>query len=249
MLAMQDSIYIYGKHAVIEALKKRGQDITAMWLRDDVDQTSLRKYLSPTVTVQSLNEKRLPGELSPAVVHQGYVAALNESALLTPFKDFVASLDIAPSTALVVLGEVQDPHNVGAIIRSAAAFGVAGVLVPKHRQSPITGTVIKVSTGTAFSVPLVSVGNVNSALRSLKEKGFWVYGLDMNGDTNLHSEKFPRPTVLVVGNEGQGIRAKTHELCDSILEIPMHERVESLNASVSSAIAMYAWSQAHPEAL
>ncbi|MFZ2501025.1 MAG: RNA methyltransferase, partial [Minisyncoccia bacterium] len=150
---------------------------------------------------------------------------------------------------VAILAEVQDPHNVGAIIRSAAAFGLAGVLIPEHHQAGISGTVVKTSAGMAFRIPLVSIGNVNNAIKVLKEKGFWVYGLAMDGTAALGAEAFDTPSAFIVGNEGVGIREKTLEHCDVTLNVPMHPRTESLNAAVSAAVVFYAWSAKHPEAL
>lgn len=101
----------------------------------------------------------------------------------------------------------------------------------------------------AFRIPLVSIGNVNQALGVLKQKGFWIYGLAGNGKTTLAAEKFDAPAAFVVGNEGAGIREKTLAACDITLAIPMHERVESLNAAVSAAVVFYEWSKRHPESL
>ncbi|MEK7114355.1 MAG: 23S rRNA (guanosine(2251)-2'-O)-methyltransferase RlmB, partial [Patescibacteria group bacterium] len=183
--------------------------------------------------------------------HQGVIFTMDPASLLISFDDFLATLPASGSAkiALAVLAEVQDPHNVGAIIRSAAAFGLAAVLIPQHNQAPITGAVVKTSAGMAFRIPLVTIGNVNNTLKILKEKGFWIYGLAMDGKTTLGAEVFDAPTAFVIGNEGAGIREKTLGACDVMLSIPMHERTESLNASVSAAIVFYEWSRKHPEAL
>src|SRR5262249_53596590 len=145
-------------------------------------------------------------------------------------------------TMLVLLDELTDPHNVGAIIRSAAAFRAAGVLIPSHNQAPITGAVVKASAGMAFRVPLVSIGNVNQAVDELKDLGFRTYGLAMNGTQNVAEETFAAPSLIIVGKEGKGIRQKTLYRCDVVLRIPMDARAESLNASVSAAVVMYQWS-------
>ena len=147
------------------------------------------------------------------------------------------------------MGELQDPHNVGAIIRSAAAFGVSGVLMPEHNQAPITGAVVKVSAGMAFRIPLVRIGNINTVIRDLKERGFWVYGLDGEAKTSIVDESFDAPTVFILGNESKGIREKTAELCDVMLSIPMHPQCESMNVASSTSVALYAWSAKHPNAL
>jgi 23S rRNA (guanosine2251-2'-O)-methyltransferase len=242
-----DSILIYGKHAVVEAVRKRPEMVKVVHVRADlIEDATLKTILNKIPKVEIFTRSNLPKRFDKESVHQGVIAEIDVLKLMLPFKDFKLNLNINPHTSLVVLGEVQDPHNVGAIIRSATAFGAAAVLVPEHRGCPITGTVIKVSAGTAFSMPLVSVGNVNNALRDLKKLGFWVYGLDGDGEVSLSEEQFSKPSVFVVGNEATGMRLKTHAECDTIIKIPMSERAESLNASVSAAVTLYAWSVQHP---
>lgn len=238
--------YIYGTHAVTEALRKRPDVVHIVYVREDaIHDAKFAALARKAGEVRPIDESKLPGGISNDAVHQGLVAAIDTDKLLIPWKTFKSSLKPTSADALVMLGEVQDPHNVGAIIRSAAAFGAGAVLIPEHRQAPVTGTVIKVSAGMAFALPLVSVGNVNAALRDLKDAGYWVYGLASDGDTSLPEETFDKPSVFVVGNEGAGMRAKTREHCDTVLTIPMHPRAESLNASVSAAVVLYAWSAAH----
>lgn len=161
----------------------------------------------------------------------------------------IRGLEITPSTSLVILNEITDPHNVGAIIRSAAAFGVAGVLIPTHNQAPITGAVAKASAGMVFAMPIVAINNENQTIEDLKKRRFWIYGLAGEGKNEIYKEKFDAPAVFVVGSEGEGLRAKTREHCDILLRIPMHPRTESLNASVSAAVVLAEWSKQHPEAL
>lgn len=242
--------YIYGIHAVEEALRKRHDVVSTVYAKESL--LNDERFLSlakRAAEVLPLDEKKLPHGVPRDAVHQGVIAGIDMAKLLIPFKEFKQKLNPSPDTAVVVLGELQDPHNVGAIIRSAAAFGASAVLVPEHRQAPVSGTVIKVSAGTAFSIPLVAVGNVNSALDTLKDLGFWVYGLDSESGVSVTEEAFDRPSVFVVGNEGKGMRVKTREHCDTILTIPMHPRAESLNASVSAAAVLLAWSTVHPRAL
>jgi 23S rRNA (guanosine2251-2'-O)-methyltransferase len=129
------------------------------------------------------------------------------------------------------------------------AFGASAVLIPEHNQAGISGAVIKASAGTAFHIPLVEIGNVNQTLRTLKERGFWTYGLAMDGTSALAEEKFTEPTVFVIGSEGEGLREKTREHCDILLSIPMSDRAESLNASVAAAVCLYQWSGQHKGAL
>lgn len=243
-------VYIYGKHALMEALKNAPYTIRKAFLAADLQDTGLRSLLEKHKIPVSLLAKGSGKELvGRDTAHQGVIAIMNPSALLISFDDFIATLDTAKNPAIAVLGEVQDPHNVGAIIRSAAAFGLSAVLIPEHHQAGITGAVVKTSAGMVFRIPLVAIGNVNTTLKVLKEKGFWIYGLAMNGTTTLGTDAFNAPVAFVVGNEGAGIREKTLAACDITLAIPMHPRTESLNAAVSAAIAFYEWSKKHPESL
>lgn len=246
----EGKIYIYGKHALMEALANTPKVIKKVHMAPGAGDQALRaliqKHQIPTAPLSAGRGKELVGKDSP---HQGLVAVMDPSALLMPFDAFLNTLDVSRNPALALMGEVQDPHNVGAIIRSAAGFGLSGVLIPEHNQAGITGAVVKASAGMAFRIPLVSIGNVNNTLKVLKEKGFWVYGLAMEGSSALGADAFDAPSVFVVGNEGSGIREKTLEACDVTLRIPIHPRTESLNAAVSAAIVFYEWSRKHPEAL
>ncbi|MEK7515683.1 MAG: 23S rRNA (guanosine(2251)-2'-O)-methyltransferase RlmB [Patescibacteria group bacterium] len=245
-------IYIYGKHALIEALANTPRVIKKVFLAPDLRDAELRILLDKNnIKASALARGKGKELVGRDTAHQGVIATIDPHVLLISLDDFLATLPASgsPKTAVAVLGEVQDPHNVGAIIRSAAAFGLSGVLIPEHNQAGVTGAVVKASAGMVFRIPLVSIGNVNNTLKILKEKGFWVYGLLMEGSTTLGSEIFDAPTAFVIGNEGAGIREKTLTACDVTLQIPMNARTESLNAAVSAAIVFYEWSRKHPEAL
>jgi 23S rRNA (guanosine2251-2'-O)-methyltransferase len=241
----QSTAYIYGIHAVNEALTHAPKSVLRVLLAPGKDE--LRdKARKAHIDVQKLDPRQLPREVDKEANHQGALALVSLSGLVKPYREFIDSLEVTADTALVVLAEVQDPHNVGAVIRSAAAFGASGVLIPEHRQAPVTGTVVKVSAGTAFTLPLVSIPNVNTALRDLKERKFWTYGLSMGGDHPIADETFDAPAVFVLGGEAEGLREKTMEECDFLLTIPMHPRAESLNAAASAAVVLYAWNTQHP---
>jgi 23S rRNA (guanosine2251-2'-O)-methyltransferase len=241
--------YIYGRHSVREALQFRPDVVTGLWLRDDAKEeipSVLRQAVSRCIIWSG---KKVPVKIDEDAVHQGVIAQIDLDKLVRTYADFATDLVVSPDSAFVILGEVQDPHNVGAVIRSAAAFGVQAVLIPKHRQASITATVIKVSVGMAFKIPLVEIGNVNRTIEDFKGVGCFVYGLAGEGATPLPQEQFTKPSVFVLGNEATGLREKTREHCDSLLTIPIHERCESLNAAASTAAVLYAWSAQHPNAL
>lgn len=245
-----DKAYMYGKNALREALLNVPHAIKKAHLAaefSDAEITALlKKHQIPTAVMSGNEAKQAVGAEAS---HQGVIAVIDTGALMRPYKEFMNDLEVTDDTAFALLGEVQDPHNVGAIIRSAAAFGLAAVLIPEHNQAQATGTVIKTSAGMAFRVPLVAIGNVNDTLRDLKKRGFWTYGLAMEGSVDLDKEGFEKPSVFVLGNEGSGIREKTLEECDFALSIPMNPRCESLNVAVSAGIVFSTWSGKHPAAL
>ena len=240
---MKEPIYIYGRNSVVEAIESRPDTVAEVFLNhknQDKDLVNLIKKSKTACT--PLNENNLPGKLESHVNHQGVVAKISIEKLIPSYKDFISNLEITDKTALLIFGEVQDPQNVGAAIRSAAAFGLSGVLIPEHNQAPINGTVVKVSAGMAFKIPLVSIGNINTTITDLKKKGFWIYGLEGDGEVSLPNEAFEKPSVFVIGNEGVGLRKMTAKACDTLLSIPIDARCESMNASASVAVALYDWS-------
>ncbi len=240
-----EKIYLYGKHALREALLGVPGAIQKVFLDQNAQRDSeITKALSAAGIVPSAmkgdDSKRKVGD---DAVHQGVIAVLNPSKLYRTLESVLETIDMSKSPCLVLLDELHDPHNVGAIIRSAAAFGASAVLLPEHNQAPVTGTVIKTSAGMALKIPVVQIGNVNQTMRTLKDKGFWSYGLVMGGTSSLPKTKFDTATLIVVGNESTGIRQKTLELCDITLSIPMDPTCESLNASVAASVVLYEWSR------
>lgn len=157
-----------------------------------------------------------------------------------PYQDLDDVLEHTQSQQplVVVLDQIQDPHNLGAIIRSAAAFGATAVVIPKDRAAQITPTAIKTSAGQAWRVPVCRVTNIAQTLRSLKDAGFVVFGADIEGQP-LPSIRFDQPCVIVMGSEGDGMRRLTRTLCDQFARIDMDPNVESLNVSVAAAIFLY----------
>ena len=248
---MKDQIeYIFGKHAVREVLLMRPDVVREVHTAAEFSSEDILDLVrKANVPLKLLNLNNPPRGVSSKAAHQGVVAGIQSHKLTVPYKEFKASLKTTDHTALLVLGEVQDPHNVGAVIRSAAAFGIKGVLIPPHNQAPVTGTVVKVSAVMAFKIPLVTIPNVNTVLRDLQTDGYWVYGLEGKGTTTTVSETFSRPSVFVLGNEGSGLREKTKEVCDELISIPIHSQCESLNAAAATAIVLASWSAQHPAAL
>lgn len=242
----ENKTYIYGTHALLEALGNAPDAIGEVFADKNFND---EKILGLLKTRGVRITRGLPKDITDSAVHQGIVGVLSVPRLTRNYEEFIKNLSISSDTSLIILDELQDPQNVGAIIRSAAAFGIFGILIPEHNQAQVTGSVIKVSAGMAFRVPLVSVGNVNTVIRDLKDRGFAVYGLAGGAKYTVTKEAFELPTVFIIGNESDGIREKTAELCDKLLSIPINPKCESLNAAASSAVAFYAWSVKHPQSL
>jgi 23S rRNA (guanosine2251-2'-O)-methyltransferase len=240
----EDKIYLYGKHALTEALLARPQVIQKVFISKEMEEDS---ELGVLLKQHSISISSMKGEVKKDVgsdaVHQGVIAVIDSEKLYSSLEDALQNASKKNNPCIVLLDELHDPHNVGAIIRSAVAFGASAILLPKHNQAPITGVVIKTSVGMVFRVPIVLIGNVNQTIRDLKDKGYWSYGLAMNGTTTLSKAAFDTPTLFIVGNESVGIREKTLELCDITLSIPMSPECESLNAATASSIVLYEWSR------
>lgn len=165
------------------------------------------------------------------------------------FLEWQKTLDLNKKNLILILNNVEDVHNFGAIIRTAAAVGARGIIVEKVRQAPVNETVLKTSAFNLLKIPIVEVSNINQAIEKMKERNFWIYGLDMfdknlqevSVSDNIFQQKFDKNTVLVLGSEGKGLAELVKKKCDFIVSIPMENQVESLNVSVSAAVAMYEW--------
>ena len=189
------------------------------------------------VPVQEVDRKKLDLMTSGAV-HQGVAAlcAMKEYSTVEDILALAGQRGEAPF--IIILDEIEDPHNLGAIIRSAECAGAHGVIVRKRRSAGLTYTAYKAAAGALEYVPVARVNNLADTIDSLKERGIWVYGADMNGESYL-SVDFSGGAALVVGSEGKGISRLVREKCDAIVSLPLKGRINSLNASVAAGILMY----------
>ncbi len=242
-IKQQKPVYIFGKHPIVEKLLNDPKSVEKLFIKETLDKKvieDIKKLASKArIPFVFVPEKKLT-ELSDGGVHQGLGAIVLPATLLS-LDEWLESIAQVTNPGVLLLDELEDPHNVGAIIRSAVAFGIHGIIMPKHRQAPLSGAVYKSAVGQIDKIPLVRVTNVNDAIRTLKENKFWVIGLDQEGKSVVSEQDFTMPTCFVIGSEGSGMRAQTQKLCDFLVRIPMEHDVESLNASVSAAVLMYEW--------
>lgn len=237
--------FIYGRNPVEEALRNEAERVEKIFVRKSVRNSQLTD-LFDLASQHRIPISHVPGsklhQLVGNVNDQGVVAQMSKVSYES-LGAWLNAIDTSTYPAVLLIDEITDPGNFGAILRTAAAAGISAVLVPKHRQAPINATVYKTSAGTAGRIPIVRAGNLNQAIMKLKDEGFWIGGLDMEGDQLLWDLEVDRPLAFVIGNEESGISQKTLEHCDYIFRIPMENDVESLNASVSAALLCYEWNR------
>lgn len=238
-----NQFYIYGINAVYETLFKNPENITSVYIRDGKLNSSLEaiKLLTKKNKVNlNLCDQFKLDKLSGTDKNQG-VSALIKDFKYTEFGDFLRDLDLDKNPCVVVLDNIEDPHNLGAIIRSCCAGGVSAVIISKNHGVQVNGTVFKTSAGAVNSINVIRVSNINSTLEILKDKKFWVAGLSGEAQKDIWSYDFKSPTVIVVGSEGGGVSNLVLSKCDELIKIPMSKNIESLNASVSCSLAVYEW--------
>lgn len=232
---------LVGRNAVTEALKS-GRGINKLWIASGDREGSVSEIAALAkergIVVQYVERAKIES-LAGGHRHQGvlaYVAPVPYAELDDILK---AAEEKGEAPFLVLLDELEDPHNLGALLRTADATGVHGILIPKRRSVSLNATVAKTSAGAVEYVPVARIGNIAQTLKKLKEKGLWVAGADMDGEKAYYEADLTGPLVLVVGSEGRGMSRLTKEACDFIVSMPMVGRINSLNASVAGSILMY----------
>lgn len=239
---MTKDFYIYGRNAILEKLTHDPKSLKKISIKESAVQSNFAEITKLAtknhIPVNFLTEKEITKLLEDEVIHQGIIA-LSKPFPYAHFDTWLHAIDMNTRPTVLILDHIQDVSNLGAIIRSATASGASAIIVAELNQAPVTGAVYKTSAGTVGKIPLIQVGNINQIIEKLKKAGFWIVGLGMGGSTDVWQYTFDTPTVVVVGGEGDGMRAKTQEHCDTVISIPMKNDVESLNASVSTALVLY----------
>lgn len=234
--------YICGIHAVLAALTHQPERVVEVWLsaaRTDRRIESVRQTLATAdVAVHTVAAAKLD-QLVGGDRHQGVVARVRGPSARTEsdLKRLLAGLP--PTPLLLVLDGVQDPHNLGACLRSADAAGGHGVILPRDQSAPLTAAARRAASGAAESIPVFQVVNLARALRDLKAANIWTVGATQDAETEVFDADLTGPLALVLGGEGKGLRRLTREHCDRLVRIPMSGTVESLNVSVAAGICLF----------
>jgi len=228
--------YIYGKNAIKHRIENEA-DIEEIMLQEGFKDERLMELIKDKYPTRYVRSSYLD-KLSNKGVHQGIIAKI-KTYKTADIEALLDNIKVIENPLLVMLDGIQDPHNLGAILRTCDAIGVNGVIVPKHRSAPLNSTVAKVSTGAIEFVLVSEVTNLTSTLKKLKEKGFWVVGAEADNSQDYRDLDYKMPIVLVIGSEGKGISRLVLEQCDYKIHLPMVGHVNSLNASVATAILLY----------
>ena len=230
---------IFGIHAVAQRLRQSPRDGIELIC---VEKPNARlRELIELARAGGIEVRQLPrvelDRLCGSHRHQGCILKARAGAARTDLRECLQQVDDA--SLFLVLDGVQDPHNLGACLRSADAAGVDAVVIPRQRAAGLTATVRKVAAGAAESVPVIEVTNIVRSLEAMKQAGVWVYGACGEAGDSIYRQGFTGPVALVMGGEGSGLRRLTREHCDHLVSLPMRGRVESLNVSVATGICLY----------
>ena len=231
---------ICGRNPVLEALRS-GREIDRLFVAHGTGGGSvtaiIAKCRAKGILIKEISPQKLDYYCGGAN-HQGVAVMFASQEYATVDDMFALAETRGEKPFLIICDEIEDPHNLGAIIRTAEATGVHGVIIPERHSASLNATVAKAACGALEYVPVARVTNIANTIDALKERGVWVFGADMDGDDYTKTD-FDTPCALVIGNEGKGIGALTAKKCDAILSLPMLGKINSLNASVAAGILMY----------
>ena len=239
---MADKEYIYGFHAIQALLQQSPARILCIYLqqgrRDQRNQTVISQAKLHGIAIQELVAHKFEA-LIPEAATQGIVALCRFEQ--TYSENDLSNLlqDLTQPPLILILDGIQDPHNLGACLRSANAVGVNCVIAPKDKSAPLSAVARKVASGAAEFTPYIQVTNLARTLRELKDLGIWIYGLAEEASAGIYETDFKGATAFVLGAEGSGLRRLTREVCDGLLRIPMLGVVPSLNVSVASSVCLF----------
>ncbi len=230
---------IYGIHAVEAAIRNQPENVLQVFVQQGRNDNRIKTIQdiakNSGISIQAITNDRLK-EKCPKARHQGVAAEIRfDKSRAISLEDILAK----ESVLLLILDEVQDPHNIGACLRTADAVGVDAVIVSKNRSPALTPVIRNVSSGAAETVPYIMVSNLARALEKIRQHNVWLLGTSGDSEQTIYQTKVNKRVALIMGSEGKGMRRLTREACDELVSIPMQGSVESLNISVASAVCLY----------
>lgn len=232
---------VEGRNAVIELLKGN-KNIEHIMISKGELSGSIKNIIKLArekgIVIKEVDKRKLD-TLSQTKAHQGVIAVTTPFVYSTVEDIINFAKEKNEEPFIVILDEIEDPHNFGSIVRTAEVCGVHGIIIPKRRNVGVTSVVYKTSVGAVEHIKIAKVTNLNACIDELKDKGIWVYGTDMHGKSFCHEVNYNGPVAIVIGSEGKGMAKHTKEKCDVLVKIPMVGKVNSLNASVAGGIVMY----------
>lgn len=233
--------YIVGRNPVLEVLKSEKEIEKILIIKGEL-KGSINKIIGiandKNIIIQEVNKKKLD-QISDGSVHQG-VAALVAPYTYSSINDILEKAKKSNKPPFIlILDSIEDPHNLGAIVRTAECGGVHGIIIPKRRSAHVTQTVYKSSAGAVEHMSIAKVNNISDTIDELKQKGLWIYGADVDGEDYYFNTELRGPIALVIGSEGKGISRLVKEKCDFLLKIPMFGEITSLNASNAASVLIY----------
>jgi len=227
-------LWLYGYHAVAAALQNPQREIYRLLLSKETAAELPQKLIPAGLNYEAAGRTEFEQLLPKGAVHQGI------AALVSPLPGFYEEdLPEKKTSVVVILDQVTDPHNVGAVMRSAAAFDADAVIITERHAPEATGTLAKAACGALELLPLITVSNLARTMQTLKERGYWCVGMDGNAEKTLRDAALPRKIALIMGSEGYGLRRLTAQNCDFMVKLPISPKMESLNVSNAAAIALY----------
>ena len=231
-----------GIHTVTTVLRYQPERVQSVWLEQNKANKRIDELLEQArrfgIAIQQVERKKLD-QLCEGTQHQGIAASCSVTTLKDE-QDLVERCeDLSSPPLFLILDEISDPHNLGACLRTADAAGVDAVIIPQHHSAPLTPTVHKVSSGATVHLNIVRANNLARCIDTLKKAGVWVQGADGDAPHSIYTADLAKPTAIVMGAEGQGLRRLTRDSCDQLYSLPMLGSVESLNVSVATGIFLY----------
>ncbi|MCM3240877.1 23S rRNA (guanosine(2251)-2'-O)-methyltransferase RlmB [Heyndrickxia oleronia] len=244
-----DREFIAGKNPVIEALKSN-RDINKIWISEGSNKGQMQQIIKlakeSKVLVQYVPKQKIDQMVKEN--HQGVVAQVAAYQYAEIDDLFKLAEKKQEDPFFIILDELEDPHNLGSILRTADAAGVHGIIIPKRRAVGLTAAVAKASTGAIEHVPVARVTNLSNTIKELKERGLWIFGTDAKGSQDYRTMDGKMPLAIVIGSEGKGISRLIKESCDFLVHLPMVGHVTSLNASVAASLLIYeVYRKRHPQ--